>query len=89
LEEKSDFPWEVKGKQEKMARNRCFHRELRKIQGGRSRIIPGKSLGQILLFYKRDRIIWRITIFCQSKKYLDSKNKSLIDCFDFSPVLPA
>ena len=72
-----------------MARNRYFHRELRKIQGARSRIIPGKSYGQILLFYKRDRIIWRITIFCQSKKYLDSKNKSLIDCFDFSPVLPA
>ena len=72
-----------------MARNRCFHRELRKIKGGRSRIIPGKFPGEILLFYKRNRIIWRITIFCQSKKYLDSINKSLIDCFDFSPVLLA
>ncbi len=65
-----------------MARNRCFRRELRKIQGGRSRIIPGKSLGQILLFYKRDRIIWRITIFCQSKKYLDSQIRASL--FDFS-----
>ena len=36
LEEKPDFPWEDKGKQEKMARNRCFRRELRKIQGGKA-----------------------------------------------------
>ena len=66
-----------------MARNRCFHRELRKIQGGRSRIIPGKSYGQILLFYKRNRIIWRITNFCQSKKYLDSQIRASLFGFSF------
>ncbi|WP_315370144.1 hypothetical protein [Oribacterium sinus] len=66
-----------------------FSRKIKKKTGEKSRFIIGKSPGQILLFYKRNRIIWRITIFCQSKKYLDSINKSLIDCFDFSPVLLA
>ena len=60
-----------------------FSRKIKKKTGEKSRIILGKSPGQILLFYKRNRIIWRITNFCQSKKYLDSQIRASLFVFSF------
>ena len=60
-----------------------FLRKIKKKTGEKSRIILGKSPGQILLFYKRNRIIWRITNFCQSKKYLDSQIRASLFGFSF------